>query len=485
MYTMTAEDVKATDTEAARLGVSTDVLMHRAGEAIAAAALAQNTTGPIAILCGPGNNGGDGFAAALRLHAYGREVDVYAAGPQGEPDAVRAEWKERHDVLPLATFEDRAGRYAVVIDALLGVGLSRPLEGVLLHAVRAANQASTVRLAVDVPSGVDADRAAVPGEAFQADVTVQLDACKPASALEPARSRYGRWSCADIGMPAAARDPRSGRLERSSGLPPDRRTGHKYRRGTLLIVAGSVGYPGAARLAALGAHRRGVGLLSVATYASTAGYEPATVGPLPLDVTDPPSTLQTLPAKQRQAVLVGPGLTPQDAQPLVEMAATWDGALVLDAGALEGPTLDAGARKSGARPWITPHAGEAAQLLNTSATEVAGDPLGAAQALRERWQVGVILKGPGTVVVDPDGAWWLIEPGPPALARGGSGDVLAGTIAASLAIAPQSPGATVARAVRAHAAAGVLAFGEHGAGMTASDVAQALPHAKSLDGVRW
>jgi NAD(P)H-hydrate epimerase len=485
MQAMTAAHVKNSDREAARLGVATATLMQRAGEAVAAAVLNLHAQGPVAVLCGPGHNGGDGFVAAARLHAYGREVHTFATPPKGQTDWARAEWAAQHEVRPLTDFPAVSERYAVVVDALIGTGLTRPLQGALLTAVQAANAGTAVRVAADVPTGVNSDQAEPPGEAFCADVTVQLDAAKPASALEPARSLYGRWTCADIGMPKAARDPHAGELERQSILPTDAPNGHKYRRGTLLIVAGSSGMEGACRLAALGAHRRGAGLVTVATYGALAGHEAATLGPLQMNPEHPQRVLETVPEKQRQVVLVGPGLTQSDALAPVGAASRWDGHLVLDAGALHHETVETAARKPGARPWLTPHAGEAARLLGVKAEDVARDPLHAARALAERFNVGVVLKGAGTVVVDATLAWWLIEPGPPALARGGTGDVLAGTIAASLAVAPKPAGRTVARAVRAHAAAGVLAARLSGAGLTPTDVAHALPHAKSLDGVRW
>lgn len=485
MQVMTAAHVKNSDREAARLGVATDTLMQHAGEAIAATVLNTHVQGPVAVLCGPGHNGGDGFAAAARLHAYGREVHAFATPAKGQPDRARTEWASQHEVRPLKEFAALSGHYAVVVDALIGTGLTRPLKGELLAAVQTANACTAVRIATDVPTGINSDQAEPPGEAFCADVTVQLDAAKPASALEPARSLYGHWTRADIGMPEAARDPRSGELERRSTLPPDEVSGHKYRRGTLLIVAGSKGMEGASRLAALGAHRRGAGLVTVITPGAAGGHDAATIGPLQMDPQHPQRMLATVPERQRQVALVGPGLTSTDAALSVAAAARWANPLVLDAGALHHETVEAAARKSGARPWLTPHVGEAARLLGMKAEDVSRDPLHAARALAERWNIGVVLKGAGTVVMDANLAWWLIEPGPPALARGGTGDVLAGAIAASLAVAPKSPGRTVARAVRAHAAAGVLAARHMGEGLTPTDVAHALPHAKSLDGVRW
>ena len=350
-------------------------------------------------------------------------------------------------------------------------------------------------LAVDVPSGLDADRAVADGAVLAATWTLQLSAAKPASFLEPARTLYGAWSLDGLGLPHALLGEHAvarawDAAAAGAALPRRAPDVHKFRAGTVLVVAGSERYPGAAALAARGALRAGAG------YVACAGpVLDAEIVRVAWDAT--PAGARALRAdevgRRADALLVGPGLDADDAV----LATLLEGApvpTVLDGGALR-PGLTPQLRAHG-RALLTPHAGEAARWLGRPATAVAADPLAAAAELADRTGAVVVLKGPGSVIAGPDGTLHVVPGGPPALATAGAGDVLGGVIAAlCAAAAAEGRRGLDLRRMTELAAAGTLWHAEaarqalarlgaeRGApstGLTAGDVAAALPAARAV-----
>ncbi|MFN2321780.1 MAG: NAD(P)H-hydrate dehydratase [Trueperaceae bacterium] len=510
MLVLRAQDVAALDAAAAHAGHPPDALMARAGRGVAGLVVrAVPNARRVAVLVGPGNNGGDGYVAAAELARRGRHVVVCELREHPTTDVARAA-RDALDALPAGARARLTRRLGppdpalldgvdVVVDALLGAGRSRPVEGALLEWFDVVRASGRPVVAVDVPSGLDADRAVADGPVLAANWTLQLSAVKPASLLEPARTLYGAWSLDALGLPHALVAEHAGArawdaAASGAALPRRAPDAHKYRAGAVLVVAGSPRYPGAAALAARGALRAGAGYV-----ACTGGVEDAEIVHLAWDAT--PAGGRALRAgdvgRRAQALLIGPGLEVDDAT----LAALLDGPpapTVLDGGALRS-TLAPRLRAHG-RALLTPHAGEAARWLDRPAAAVAADPLGAAAELADRTGAVVVLKGPGTVVAAPDGTLHVVPGGPPALATAGAGDVLAGVLAALCAAAEAAAEAdgTVTLDVRRTAdlaAAGALLHAEaarqaltrlarQGAapstGMTAGDVARALPAARAV-----
>ncbi len=506
MLVLRAQDVAALDAAAAHAGHAPDALMARAGRAVADLVVRVVPAARRAlVLVGPGNNGGDGYVAAGELARRGRDVVVCELKEHPSSDLARAA-RDALDALP-AGARGRLSRHLgppepalldgvdVVVDALLGAGLSRPVGGELLDWFAAVRASGRPIVAVDVPSGLDADRAVADGPVLAATWTLQLSAAKPASFLEPARSLYGTWSLDDLGLPqalvaehAVARAWTAAAA--GAALPRRAPDAHKYRAGAVLVVAGSPRYPGAAALAARGALRAGAGYV-----ACTGAVEDAEIVHLAWDATRAGARALRAGEVGRRAatLLIGPGLEVDDAT----LAALLDGTplpTVLDGGALR-PALAPQLRAHG-RTLLTPHAGEAARWLDRPAGAVAADPLGAAAELAERTGAVVVLKGPGTVVAAPDGALQVVAGGPAALATAGAGDVLAGVLAALCAAAEADEQTTLDVPRMAElAAAGALLHAEaarqalarlagDGAppstGLTAGDVARALPAARAV-----
>ncbi len=501
-----AQDVAALDAAAAHAGHPPDALMERAGRAVAGFVVrVAPAARRVAVLVGPGNNGGDGYVAAAELARRGRDVLVIELAERPATSAARAAQRAL-DTLPAgarARLTRRAGPperswlsdVDVIVDALLGAGRSRPVAGALLDWFDAVRASGRPVVAVDVPSGLDADRAAADGPVLAATWTLQLSSAKPASFLEPARSAYGTWALDDLGLPhalvAAHAVARAwGPAAAGTALPRRARDVHKFRAGAVLVVAGSPRYPGAAVLAARGALRAGAGYVACAGPVTDAEVVHAT-----WDTT--PAGARALRdgdvGRRAHALVIGPGLEVDDAT----LEALLDGPTVptvLDGGALR-PALTQRLRAHG-RALLTPHAGEAARWLGRPAADVAADPIAAATELADRTGAVVVLKGPGTVVAAPGGPVHLVPGGPPALATAGAGDVLAGVLAALCAAAEaEAPGALDTRRMAELAAAGTLLHAEAArravarhattdatpsTGMTAADVAHALPAARAV-----
>ena len=423
---LTPAEMARADAAAIAGGVPGIVLMEAAGRAVARAVRARFRPCRTLVLAGPGNNGGDGYVAARLLEQWGWPVAVAAlAPPRPGSDAALAAARWRGPVVPFAPAE--AARAALVVDAVFGAGLARPVDGIVAETL-AATRAPV--LAVDVPSGLDGATGQVRGFAPQAALTVTFFRLKPGHLLLPGRGLCGEIILADIGIPdsvLAEVGPRAWRngpgLWRLPG-PPGLET-HKYARGHLTILGGAA-MTGAARLAAGAAHRAGAGLVTIAAPDAAAASvyrcgDPGTI------VTEAP--LDSLLADPRRRVwLAGPGLPPSDAtRAALRRLVAAGRAVVADAGAVVACSGDPAGLAGCA--VLTPHAGEFARVFGP----VGEDKPGAARRAAAATGALVLLKGADTVIAAPDGRVAINANAPPSLSTGGTGDVLAGTIAALLA----------------------------------------------------
>ncbi len=491
------------------IGIPSVVLMENAGQRVVEAmesAFDDLGARRVAVLCGRGNNGGDGFVVARLLRGRGVDPTVFVLGA---PDAVRGDARTNLDILGrigarIVAVPDSAswarhgsdiGRHDLIVDAIFGTGLGRPLDGMLRAVVDDVNAAPAPTVSVDLPSGLSADSHQPLGPVVQAAVTVALGAPKIPLVLPPGNACAGELVVADIGIPAAViEDVEGQRLELLTPagirrLIPERPAGaHKGDFGHVLIVAGSRGKTGAACLAGIGALRSGAGLVTLATPASCV---PTVAAGAPEYMTLPlaETAAGTVSGEALEAVLdarcdviaVGPGLG-TGAGPaglvhgLLERARV---PLVLDADALNA-CVDAPSRldrRTGPDLVVTPHPGEMARLCGRSAADVQADRLGTARRFASERRVHVVLKGARTLVARPDGAVYVNRTGNPGMATGGTGDVLAGVVAAWLGQLGDAAAACNA-GVYLHGLAGDLAAESGGeVAMTASDLAAALGRA--------
>lgn len=435
---LTPTEMAAADRAAAAAGVAGTVLMDAAGRAVAEAVMRRWSPRPVSVLCGPGNNGGDGFAAARRLAAAGWRVRV---GVLGNRETLRGDAREhatrwRGEVEPLTpALLDGAG---LIIDALFGAGLSRPLDGVARSVIEALIKRRLPVVAVDVPSGLDGASGAVRGVAAPAAVTVTFFRKKPGHLLLPGRLLCGEVQLADIGIPVAVLGtvaPRTFENDPALWLdayPWPMDGTHKYKRGHAVVFGGAT-MTGAARLAARAAQRIGAGLTTVVAPATAFPiYAAALESVLVARMTGGGGFAQFIADERHNAILVGPGagVTPATRRAALAALATRR-AVVLDADAL---TVFANERKklfkslAGVHAVMTPHEGEFARLFS-----VVGDKLVRARAAAAESRAVVVLKGTDTVIAAPDGSATINANAPPALATGGTGDVLAGLILGLLA----------------------------------------------------
>ncbi|HYL50080.1 MAG TPA: NAD(P)H-hydrate dehydratase [Stellaceae bacterium] len=435
---LTPTEMAVADRAAAVAGVAGTVLMEAAGRAVAEAVMRRWSPRPVSVLCGPGNNGGDGFAAARRLATAGWRVRL---GLLGSRDALRGDAREhavrwRGEIEALSpNLLDGAG---IVVDALFGAGLSRPLNGAARAVIEALIKRRLPVVAVDVPSGLDGASGAVLGIAAPAAVTVTFFRKKPGHLLLPGRLLCGDVQLADIGIPAAVLDTIAPRTFENDPVlwldaypwPVDGT--HKYKRGHAVVFGGTA-MTGASRLAARAAQRVGAGLTTVAAPAPAFPiYAAALESVLVARMAGTGGFAHIIADERHNAILVGPGagVVPATRNAALASLAT-KRAVVLDADAL---TVFAKERKklfkalAGARAVITPHEGEFARLFS-----VTGDKLARARAAAAECSAVVVLKGSDTVIAAPDGSAAINANAPPALATGGTGDVLAGLILGLLA----------------------------------------------------
>ena len=476
------------DQAAADAGVSSLLLMENAGRAVAGAAQ-RGWPGArrVLILCGRGNNGGDGYVAARHLLLAGGEVTVLEHArhhsDMGSDDgrAVRAAWLAHGETGELTEANVRAAlrNHDLVIDALFGSGLSRALEQPFASVVEAVNEGDLPVLSVDVPSGVSADEAELTGPHIRAARTVQLAGPKRSSVLHPASEVYGAWEVADIGIPEKVLTAQSDvqvltARDVAAWSPTRPQDTHKYKVGTVLVVAGSEQYLGAAEMACRGAYRAGAGLVTLAAEGRLAGSWPEIIfASLHWDE-DPLAGLKDLPEKRRQVRVIGPGLDERALGVLPRLIRQSGAPTLLDAGALDGSDAWFGAVREHGRCVLTPHVGEAAGLLGGSAGDVQADPIGSAQELAKRSRAVAVLKGATTTVAAPDGRVAVSTRSHPGMATGGAGDVLSGIVGAWLAGADDLFERACA-AVFLHGLAGQRAAERYGDGLIATDLVEAFP----------
>ena len=482
---LSVEQMYAADAAAMAGGVPGIDLMERAGAAVAAALQRVAPGRPVVVLCGPGNNGGDGFVAARHLTAAGAELRLALLGARERlrGDAAHHAGLWQGEVLPLARELLDEGS-PVVIDALFGAGLTRPLEGAAAAVVEQVKARDLPVVAVDVPSGLAGDSGQLLGSlAPQAVETVTFFRKKPGHLLLPGRELCGRVTVADIGIPAqvlgeiGVQTWENGPALWLQHYPWRRPQDHKYRFGHALVLGGAT-MTGAGRLAARAALRVGAGLVTVAASSEALPIYAQASASLITTPLDAPPALQALLADPRKnAVLVGPGAGLGEATRDQALAALAAGkATVLDADALsvfaeapgdlmaaiEGPCV------------MTPHDGEFARLFPDLA-EAGEGKLAKARAAAARSGAVVLLKGSDSVIAAPDGRAAINANAPPELATAGSGDVLAGLVAGLLAQGlPPFEAAAMAAWLQGAAASGF------GPGLISDDLPDAVPNALKM-----
>jgi hydroxyethylthiazole kinase-like uncharacterized protein yjeF len=447
---LTAERMRAAEQAAIDAGTAVEQLMERAGAALAEATYRFAGPLPVLILCGPGNNGGDGYVAARHLAERGVQVRVAA---MSEPKSQAAQWARgqwQGEVEELSP--DTAGA-PLVIDALFGTGLKRGMDDATSQLVSELVHEAVVAVACDLPSGVQSDSGALLNPVHAFDLTVTFGALKPAHMLQPAMHKCGRLVLADIGI-AASGDWHEIAAPASAKLEPD---AHKYTRGLVHVLAGQM--PGAIALSATAAARSGAGYVRVSTSKHIEGL-PASV--VQLDTAN-------LNDDRIGCLLVGPGMG--DLPQVLTLALTSHAPKVIDA---DGVThLGDPERLRGQDAIITPHEGEFRRLFG----ELDGTKADRALEAARRTGAVVVYKGPDTLVASPDGRIGFAPPAPVWLATAGTGDVLAGMIAAMRARG-MAPFEAACGGVWLHGRAAEIA----GPNMIADDLAAAIPQALALVG---
>jgi ADP-dependent NAD(P)H-hydrate dehydratase / NAD(P)H-hydrate epimerase len=485
MEILTTAEMERADRLTIAAGTPGFALMMSAGQAVAQAAMDLAEEGPILVVAGRGNNGGDGFVAAAELAARGREVSVILLcerdSLQGDAASASRGWK--HPVLP---FNPQAiGRPALIIDALFGAGLNRSVKDEPYEMIEAINANGAPVLSIDLPSGINGTTAAVMGVAVRATETITFFRRKPAHLLLPGRLHCGRVRVADIGIDAQVLDeiapltlentPQAWRR----AFPAPQVDGHKYARGHAIVVSGDITATGAARMSARGALRAGAGLVTLASPRDALAVNASALTAVMLRAVDTAIEFaEVLTDKRLNACVIGPGAgVSERTRDLVLTALSASRELVLDADAL---TSFAGAPdrlfeaiKTVSDPHVvlTPHEGEFPRLFSDiSNKHPLRSKLERVRAAAERSGAVVLLKGPDTVVASPDGRATIAANAPPWLATAGAGDVLAGMI-----------GGFLAQGVPAFEAAciGVWMHGEAaqeaGPGLIAEDLPEVLP----------
>jgi NAD(P)H-hydrate epimerase len=514
MEILTGTEMRNVDRRAIdELGIPSLHLMHAAGQGVADALLEEfprEAAQGVLVLCGKGNNGGDGFVAARRLRERGIAVRVLALAPDDQitgdartaleearatgievrPATSEAEWSAASEML------ERAG---VVVDAILGTGVRGAVRGILARVILDLASARAPVVAIDVPSGVDADGGELLGPTVRATRTFTLCRPKPPLVLDPAAELAGSFRVVPIGIPDSAVVAEGATLEWIDSaavrplVPARAQRSHKGTYGHLLAVAGSRGRTGAAVLLARAALRAGAGLVTVATARTSlpiVAAQQAEVMTEPLPETTSGAIARTSARVAlrllgtRSALAIGPGLgtAAETRVAVLEILSRLDRPGVVDADALN---AIASARRSqakrlfavGAQLVLTPHPGEAGRLLARSTAEVERDRLASAREIARLTCATVVLKGHRTIVATPEGQASINGSGNPGLATAGTGDVLTGVVGAFLGrgLAPRD---AARAAVYLHGAAGDRAAAEVGEqGMIASDVIDRLPAA--------
>jgi len=508
MRLCSAAEMMETDRQAIKeRGIPGVVLMENAGRAcchLVSSAYGDHFPGPILVVAGKGNNGGDGYVIARILSDAGWQVRTLVLGQesdiQGDAHIMLQIMKQLQQ--PVCFISDRlklkaefdACRPSIIIDALFGTGLSSAIRGLQAEAVSLINRSAAVVLAVDIPSGVDGSSGQILGSAVKANLTVTFDQAKIGHGSRPGSDYVGQLKVVDIGIPQTGRHPLMSQVElvESSSaremLPSRMSIGHKGRFGHLLVVAGSPGKSGAAALSGAAAVRSGCGLVTVAVPASIhdiieVKLTEAMSCPLAenqgLLIPDSAETIIEL-LSERQALAIGPGLGTSDglSELLRRLLKESQVPIVIDADGLNVLCghLECLAERGSSSPIVlTPHPGEMARLTGLSISEIEADRFNVTQTFARKHGVIVLLKGARTVVAAPDGRVNINASGNDGLASGGSGDVLTGLIGGLLAQGMDGFRAASLGAWLHGRSAELVAAMSGTAGMAASDLLPQLP----------
>jgi NAD(P)H-hydrate epimerase len=476
-----AEAVRRIDREAVdKAGIPGYELMQRAAQsALDAAIAAWPSARRWQVVCGGGNNGGDGYVLARLAAERGMQVAVTALSPA---DALRGDAATAYRDFVASggsanPWNGSLDRHAeVLVDGIFGSGLDRAVEGRFADAIAAINRHTARVLALDLPSGLSADDGQVLGIAVCADLTVTFVGLKAGLYLGDGPAHAGRVTFASLDIPASCRaleTPLMRRLDDAAiaaALLPRKAHAHKGDFGHVIVVGGSPGMAGAVRLCGEAALRSGAGRVTIVTHPGHCTAVHAGFPALMCHEVAVPAVAETL-LERATAIAVGPGLgTGEWGHGLWQAVLSRQAPLVVDADALNLLATDPLRRED----WVlTPHPGEAARLLRTTAKAVQADRLGALAALEERYGGTVVLKGAGTLVSASDGAPWLCTDGNPGMASAGMGDVLTGIVAGLLAQGLAAERAA-AIAVVVHARAADVAAGRAPRGLVASDLMRPL-----------
>jgi ADP-dependent NAD(P)H-hydrate dehydratase / NAD(P)H-hydrate epimerase len=439
---LTNAEMSEADRRTIASGISGQTLMENAGAAVAAAVMARHPRGNrVAVVAGAGNNGGDGFVAARHLRQAGYRVTVHLIGRaeaiKGDAAEAARQWQE-----PPAGLSDLKGA-DVIIDALFGAGLDRPVAGEALAAITAMNGAGVPVIAVDLPSGINGTTGAVLGGAVKASRTVTFFRKKPGHLLLPGRSHCGPVEVAQIGIPADVLAViRPAACENGPALwrdkfPVPTAQGHKYSRGHAVVVSGGPAHTGAARLAAMAALRGGAGLVTLATPREALDINAAASLAVMVRPIDAAVEFEAMLADPRfNAVAIGPGAgVGEHTREMALTALAGPRSVVLDADALTSFAAQAdalfAALGKNRNAVLTPHSGEFHRLFDKSlenSPDASVSKLAVARAAAAVAGAVVVYKGADTVIAAPDGRAAINANGPPWLATAGTGDVLAGLI---------------------------------------------------------
>ena len=505
MKIVTADEMREIDRASSqRFGVPSLSLMENAGSAVAEFVVARYPSAErVGVICGKGNNGGDGFVAARKLKAAGKEVRVVLLA---EPADLRGDAAEMFAKLPVApvivrSSEDLKQEQAravfesdVLLDAILGTGFKPPVSGLYAEAIRLLNASSGPVVAVDIPSGADADvMGEQTGTVARADAMVTFTAPRPAHIF--GRLTDGPTLIAPIGSPdeAIVSSLQLNLITAREIAPligPRPLAANKGNFGHVLVIGGSLGKAGSVAMAGIAALRTGAGLSTVATpksvLATVAGFHPEVMTEA-LDETDVGSISTRAAAavdaliKGKTVLAVGPGISrnPETSEFVRSLVVKDKTPLVLDAdglNAFEGRASELNGK--GRTLVITPHPGEMARLAGSTIAAVQRDRINVARTFAREHQLIVVLKGHRTVIAQPDGTVWVNTTGNPGMATGGTGDILTGIVSGLIAQNPERIAEAVIAAVHLHGLAGDVAresMGEHS--MVATDLVKALPEA--------
>ncbi len=488
---LTAAEMQSVDRRTVELGIPGIVLMENAGQRVVeflAQKFAPLASQRVVVCCGKGNNGGDGLVIARQLHTRFRPKSLHVA-MAGNPDDLKGDAAQNLRMLAACgcgfeqtvTAPMRAA--SLVIDALLGTGLKGPASGVLLDAIREINQGFPLAevVAVDIPSGLPSDSAEIAGEYVRADYTVTFTAPKVSQVLPPTCDAMGKLHIFPLGTPPAIyQDDETIRLSLLDPacfhdlLAPRRPDANKGTFGHALIWAGSRGKSGAAAMAGIAALRAGAGLVTVASdeavIEAIAAHSP--------ELMTSASGLSEL-TKKKSVLAMGPGLgdSPETVTLVRELFQKCELPTVVDADALN--AIAGTDWQGGSAPRVlTPHPGEMSRLCGKSIPEIQADRVNVARTFAKERQVCLVLKGQRTLLAFPNGHVWVNPTGSPAMATGGTGDILTGMITGFIAQFPQQLELATAAAIYLHGLAGDLAAEELGDKVViATDLLRYLPAA--------